>query len=165
MNAARAVALVLVALAAAFAIDRLAVAPWRDAAATRRAVRALAASEEEEARVRVRIAEAVHGDLERRTAFRTHEFYFTLAAASVRAGAPARAAKEFTQALRFDRRPETYFERGMSRLDSGNTQGGVRDLARACVFAPRFLDTIPDPAVREAVESRVRSNYGASWLR
>jgi tetratricopeptide (TPR) repeat protein len=64
------------------------------------------------------------------------------------------ALTTYRSALRFDRRPEIYLDAGLTELDQGNYDEGVRDLIAACAFNFAMSAQIPEPA-RTEVATRV----------
>jgi tetratricopeptide (TPR) repeat protein len=71
------------------------------------------------------------------------DFYLAYAANARLADDLPLAIAQYTAALqRADRRPEIYFERGMTYLAMGNIDAATADLARAARFNPGLLDQI-----------------------
>jgi len=73
-------------------------------------------------------------------------------------GLNQRAEIIYTQALRYDRRPELYFNLGQTQIDGGNVREGVRNLITACIYNPAYLDEIGThhPEVLRAVSAYQR---------
>ena len=90
---------------------------------------------------------------------------FTLGGALAQLGDDRGAAAQYTRALSAARRPEIYFALGMVELRLLDRPRALADLTRACAFDPERLADIPFRDVREDVERRIRSAYGAGWLR
>jgi tetratricopeptide (TPR) repeat protein len=60
----------------------------------------------------------------------------------------------YQSALRYDRRPELYYNLGQTQLEDGQTGSGLRNLITAVIHDPVYLDEISDhqPEVRHALE-------------
>lgn len=82
--------------------------------------------------------------------------YFLLLAANARlVGNREMALEEYTAALSADRRPEIYFNRGMTYFESGNVEAAMPDFVRAARFSEYVLDSM-DGELR----TRVRREAG-----
>ena len=137
---------------AALALDHYAVRPWR---ANRllfiiqqRSQIAIRSGPDRAAR----IARQNIDDLQTiAPACKTNVDYYILLAANARImdDYPL-AIRQYTAALAADHRPEIYFNRGMTYLESGNLQAAMPDLVRAARFRPMLLDEL-DGELRERV--------------
>ena len=69
-------------------------------------------------------------------------------------GQNQRAVEAYETALRYDNRPELYFNLGETQLAAGDTQAGVRNLTQACIYNPEYLNGLSAhyPEVRHAVD-------------
>lgn len=65
------------------------------------------------------------------------------------------AIEAYDGALRYDQRPEIYYERGLTLLEAGRQAEAIRDLVTACRFDATLLDTL-DPSIRAVVAEQVR---------
>lgn len=74
--------------------------------------------------------------------------YLIAAANETVAGRNEAALDLYQRALEIDRRPEIYFNIGLTMLDLGLQHDAVRILGRAGMFAPQFITEIPDPIIR-----------------
>ena len=163
MRTIRMAAAAIVTAAALAAIERWAIDPIRCARASARASRALDASSGESAARRAAV-EARSALLDCESA-PSHEVYVTLGRAHEILGERQSAMAAYRRALRYERRPETYFAIGMVALDSLDRPTAIENLARACAFDPRRLAHIEYDDVRRETELRVRQTYGDDWLR
>ena len=57
-------------------------------------------------------------------------------------GRQREATDVYTRALRVDQRPEIYFNRALARLQLGETDGAVADMATAARFNPFLLEQL-----------------------
>jgi hypothetical protein len=65
------------------------------------------------------------------------------------------ASATYTEALKYDRRPELFFDLGATRLDMNQRDAAIESFTRGCMFN-RFLSAeIADPGIRDAVLRRV----------
>ena len=64
------------------------------------------------------------------------------------------AIAAYTRALSLNRRPELYYNRGMTLLEMGKIDDAARDLATAAAFNPDVLNEL-DEATRERVQKAV----------
>jgi len=62
----------------------------------------------------------------------------------------------YREALKYDRRPELFFNLGIVQLEMKQRQAAIITLTKACSFEIRFADAIPDLSVREEVVSAVQ---------
>src|SRR5215212_4462963 len=78
-----------------------------------------------------------------------------IAAANLRQlGRTTDAIRMYEEALRYDRRPELYFNIGESRVEAGMRQRAVDDYARAVIFTPAMIEDVA-PDLQSAVSARV----------
>lgn len=154
-----------VAVLAAFALYCWTVIPVRCARREWKAARSLNATGHRSDLTMRREAQQVRYDLDGCGCAPTHDLYFTLGNASTVAGEPRRAMAEYARALELDRRPETYFQHGMSALDAYDRETAIASLTRACAFDPARLGNIDYEAVRAETARRIRATYGDDWLR
>lgn len=79
-----------------------------------------------------------------------------IAAANYRLiGQPEQAAREYTKALEYDRRPELYLELGLTYLDLHRPDEAMAPLERAARFDSETLNEIPDPEIRRRIAARI----------
>lgn len=84
------------------------------------------------------------------------DMYMTLAAHDRVLGRLQHAADMYGQALKYDRRPELFFNLGVVQLEMNQRDAAIVTLTTACSFDIRYADDIPDPNVREAVLTAVQ---------
>ena len=65
------------------------------------------------------------------------------------------AAEMYQAALRYDKRPELYFNLGMVELDRGNRIVGKQTLIEAARFNPSLIGDIADPDIRDAAQRAI----------
>jgi tetratricopeptide (TPR) repeat protein len=70
------------------------------------------------------------------------------------------AVREYTDALRYDRRPELYFNLGMAQLDREHFDDAVRSLETAGFVQFSSIDDIPPGTIHDEVYRRVMAVYG-----
>lgn len=85
-----------------------------------------------------------------RTCSTNVDYYLLLAANARIMGDSALAISEYTAALSADHRPEIYFNRGMTYLESGNAEAAMPDFVRAVRFNPNYLDSL-DGELRQRI--------------
>lgn len=73
------------------------------------------------------------------------------------------AAAMYYEALRFDRRPELYYNLGITEVSRGRRQQGIDILIRASMFNPFFIQDITDGEVRSKVEDVVHARRFLPW--
>jgi tetratricopeptide (TPR) repeat protein len=78
------------------------------------------------------------------------DYYILLAANARIMGDNPLAIHEYTAALSADHRPEIYFNRGMTYLESGNVEAAVPDFVRAARFSPTIVESL-DGELRKRV--------------
>ena len=71
------------------------------------------------------------------------------------AGRPDEALAIYQDALRFDRRPEMYFNRAGIKLGMGDVSGAIEDYLYAARFNPRLTRRIRTEAVRLRVQAEL----------
>lgn len=64
------------------------------------------------------------------------------------------AASMYESTLRLERRPEIYFQLGMTRADMGMNVEAVESFTRACRFVPVLIEQVPGH-LREDVRARL----------
>lgn len=85
------------------------------------------------------------------------DMYMTLAMNDRVIGRLQHAADMYGQALKYDRRPEIYFNIGMVQLEMNQRDAALATLTKACSFSIEYADDIPDPTLRDTVVSAVRA--------
>lgn len=157
----RRIAVALVSVLAFAAIYFWCIVPWRCNQVTKvmeSAMRdALAGSDESREVLRSGLAEA--------EAFRSRipdnaNLNIVVASTYTMLGRYDEALAVYESALRFDRRPEMYFNRAGIRLRLNDAEGAMSDYIRAVRFNPTLLRRIHDETVRERIETdlaRIRS--------
>jgi tetratricopeptide (TPR) repeat protein len=73
------------------------------------------------------------------------------------------AAAMYYEALRFDRRPELYYNLGLTEVNRGRRQQGVDILIHAGMFNPFFIQDITESDVRNKVEDAVHARRFLPW--
>ena len=165
IRAVRIAGVIVIGIAAAFAIYYWTFIPLRCAHAAWHGSRALDAAEPRGEYVLRRAASDVRASLRGCDCAPTHELYFTLGGADAALNDPRAAVADYQRALDVDRRPETYFELGMNALDALDRPLAIDSFTRACEFNPARLAEIPYDDVRIETARRVRAAYGDGWLR
>ena len=158
---ARVVALVLLAVATGYALERWVVHPLRCSRAASFGAAALEAAESRAAALNIR------AELESCTCVSPPDAIIPVArgAAAMVEGDARRAVAEYQRALAIDRRPEIYFQLGLAQLEARDRAAGIESLARACAFDPARLADIADADVRREVRQRLALAYGRDWVR
>jgi tetratricopeptide (TPR) repeat protein len=89
---------------------------------------------------------------------------YMLAAANDRlSGNIVTAAAMYETALRFDRRPEIYFDLGLMQLDLARTADAEESFVQAGSFDPYTILEIPPDDVRNRVMQRVGQDHYFAW--
>lgn len=146
MKAIRAFLLITIAAIALAALQRCVVVPYRcnlDERWTTKAVYEMERREDQ----RLRVVRLARENIRRLSPCLDHcpdDVGITMvAAASYRfLGDPETAASLYERALRYDRRPELYFNLGMALIEAGHVDRAVAPLSQACVYDPKLLDAI-----------------------
>lgn len=73
---------------------------------------------------------------------------------------PRDAITAYERALRLDKRPEIYFELGLTQLSLGDRTGAIVNLTKAARFAEQYMYETEDPSMIDAV----RRNLGLQPL-
>jgi tetratricopeptide (TPR) repeat protein len=90
---------------------------------------------------------------------------YMLAAANDRmAGDYLSAMTMYERALRFDRRPELYFDLGLMQLELGKVADAEESFVQAAFFDPYTILEIPPEDVRNRVMDRVGKDHYLEWL-
>lgn len=154
----RRIAIAIVGLAAAIALYRLCVVPWRANEATKlleaTTQRALAG---DPAAVAL-LTDAAN--LASARAWRTwtpHDANLNISVASALSlsGQVEEAMRIYDEALRYDRRPEMYFNRAGLKLRRNDVAGAIEDFVYAARFNPTLVNQIRTEAIRTVVARRV----------
>ena len=74
------------------------------------------------------------------------------------------AIADYRRALDIDRRPEIYLHLGLAQLAASDRAAAIENLVRACAFDPGRLSALDD-ATRREVKQTIRARYGAEWMR
>lgn len=82
---------------------------------------------------------------------------FLLAANLQLSGDVGGAIDEYHRILRMEERPEVYMALAEAEVSAGEREKAMDHMARACRFAPVYLDEIRDPELKEGVVERLRS--------
>ncbi len=85
------------------------------------------------------------------------EMYMTVAVEDRILGRLQHAAQMYSEALKFDQRPELYFELGSTQLEMNQRDAAIASLTRACSFDINLANSIPDPSVAAIVVDAVRN--------
>jgi len=161
MKAVRLLALVLLAASTVYALHRLVYVPLHCAR-----IASISAANVEASPTRETAARARDDLLAcRSVTAREAHVAFILGGVFAVLGDDRSAAGEFERALTIERRPEIYFALGMARFGLLQRDAAIDSLTRACAFDPSRLADIPYGDVRMEVERRLRSTYGAGWIR
>jgi tetratricopeptide (TPR) repeat protein len=88
------------------------------------------------------------------------DMYMTIAVADRILGRYEHAAAMYTEALKIDRRPELFFNRGVMRLQMGRRDLAMDDFVEACTFADLYANVIPDTGLANQVMARVNARLG-----
>jgi tetratricopeptide (TPR) repeat protein len=83
--------------------------------------------------------------------------YMTVAAHDRVIGRLQHAAAMYSEALKYDRRPELFFNLGIVEYELNQSDAALGALTKACTFSIEYADDIPDPNLRQAVLSAVRA--------
>lgn len=158
--------LLLLVAATAYALHRWTIVPWRCSLAASRASAALQDVDAANDYVKLRVARSVIASLAgcERVSPPNVQIDYTRAEALALLGDHRAAIAGYQRALTIDRRPEIYFDLGMSHLQLLDRQAAVDDLAHAVAFDPARLDEISAGDLRSEVETRVRERFGEGWL-
>lgn len=89
------------------------------------------------------------------------DMYMTLAVNERLIGRLADAAATYRQALRYDRRPELFYNLGMVLLEMNQRESAALAFTEACKFDLNFANRIPDPALVETIVTAVRARQAA----
>jgi len=141
-------------IVAALAIYRLCWLPYRGAAVEATVQRRSQAADVAEAQRAAILARENLNDLDGVAAGRRLEpsWYMLYGGNVMLLGRWPEAVDVYTRALRIDQRPEIYFNRGLARLNVGQTDAAVADMATAARFNPYVLQQI-DGELRERVRA------------
>ena len=161
----RIAAALVIVVAAAWSLERWTFMPLRCARAAWHGARAIEAAENQGDAAVHRAARNVRANLSGCECTATHEVFFTLAGVSATLGEPRSAMAEYGRALEIDRRPETYFELGMTATDAFDARAAIENLTRACAFDPRRIADIRFQDIRSETTRRIRAAYGDDWIR
>ena len=93
--------------------------------------------------------------LSRCTASGDIDLYMLRAANYRLLGRTAEAAAQYSMALRYDERPEIYFNLGITQLQMGRRGDAVRSFTTAVRFNPYIIGEITDPTVWSEVHKQV----------
>lgn len=74
------------------------------------------------------------------------------------------ASEMYKEALRFDRRPELYYNLGISEVNAGRRKEGVDALIHAGLFNPFLIPDLTDAQIRAEVETAVHKQRFLPWL-
>jgi tetratricopeptide (TPR) repeat protein len=161
----RALALVLLVAATAYAIERWTLHPLRCTYAASTGAALLDDADPADYRTR-RAAHQLRVELEACQCVSPPDVGILMAraAAAEDDGDRTAAIAEYQNALRIDRRPEIYFRLGLLQHETGNGNDALNNLVRACAFNPALLADIPDDALRLETRNRVRAAYGEDWI-
>ncbi|MEA2326112.1 MAG: hypothetical protein QOE68_1071 [Thermoanaerobaculia bacterium] len=164
--ALRAIGLLLLLAATAYAIERWTLHPMRCTYAASTGAVMLERADPADYRVR-RAAHQLRVELEDCQCVSPPDVAIpmTRAAAAEVDGDRVAAIAEYQNALRVDRRPEIYFHLGLLQHETGNDNDAIDNLARACAFNPALIADIPYDALRLETQRRVRDKYGNDWIR
>jgi tetratricopeptide (TPR) repeat protein len=88
------------------------------------------------------------------------DMYMTLAVTDRILGRPDHAIEMYTEALKIERRPELFFNRGVMRLQVGQRALAIEDFMQACAFADFYLNIIPDLELARQLTHRVNARMG-----
>ena len=88
----------------------------------------------------------------------------TLGAAAEAVDDPRTAIMEYQRALQLDRRPEIYFHLGLAQQETLNHSAALENIIRACAFDPVRLKDIPYDEMRKETAQRLRERYGKDWV-
>ena len=140
----RSLARVVAVVAAAFALYRLCILPYRASAVEVEVQRRSAFAEKAEPQRAAIVARENLVELDRVAGARRLEasWYMLYGGNSALLDRWPEAVDVYTRALGIDQRPEIYFNRGLSRLHVGQTDAGVADMAAAVRFNPQLLDQL-----------------------
>ena len=83
------------------------------------------------------------------------DLYMTVAANDRLLGRFQHAADMYSEALKYDRRPELYLNLGIMQLQANQREAGIVSLTQACRFDINLANAIPDPAIADIVVKRV----------
>jgi tetratricopeptide (TPR) repeat protein len=164
--AVRIVALLALAGATAYALDRLCLEPFRCARAASAGAVALEDIGSVRDHVRHRVVTNVLtrlADCDRTTHSRARVLATRADALRVH-GDLASAIADYRHSLAIDRRPEVYLSLGLAQLDAYDRAGALDSLERACTFDPARLSRIPYDEVRAEVRQRLVAKYGPAWI-
>jgi tetratricopeptide (TPR) repeat protein len=164
MRLIRIAAALIVAGMAAAAVYRLAYLPWRaDLERKRREAITLALLQREPTFTAVRARANIAGARDYLDRGIHNTGLYMVAAANYRLVDDLdRAAEMYRAALRYDRRPEIYFNLGMTELGQGRTVAAKEDLVRAALFDAWLIPEIADP-IRAEVETAVERRRLLPW--
>ena len=131
-------------LAAGFGIYRLCIAPYRAAAVEAAVERRTTAAESVGQQLGTIMARDNLRDLDRIASARrvAVSWYMLYGGNCMLMGRWREAIDVYTRALRVDQRPEIYFDRALGRLQLGETDAAVADMATAARFNPFLLDQV-----------------------
>jgi len=165
MRALKIVAAIVIGAMAIAAIGRVSYQPWRCSVMRRRLEPATLrlwerhdSSVRSQARENAAMARACVGVTPYDSA------QYMLAAANDRlAGDIGAAAAMYQTALRYDRRPEIYFDLGLMQLDLARTADAEESFVQAGSFDPFTILEIPPDDVRNRVMQRVGQDHYFTW--
>jgi tetratricopeptide (TPR) repeat protein len=164
----RVAALLVLAVATRYALDRWALTPLRCIrAATAGGVELDAASTQRSDYRTQLLAHRVRAELEGCDCVNPPEVAipFARGAAAELTGDPHSAIAEYKRSLLIDRRPEIYLRLGLAQLAVLDHSEAIENLARACAFNPRLLSEIPYEGIRSETTARLRATYPEGWIR
>ncbi len=84
------------------------------------------------------------------------DMFMTLAINDRLIGRAEHAAAVYRLALRYDRRPELFFNLGMVQLEMHQREAAVLSLANAVAFEENYANEIVDPTIRDEVFTAAR---------
>lgn len=150
---------VIVIVAAAFAIHRLCVIPFRDNVVMREVEERMSVVESVDPVRAVPLARANLADLDRVARSRRLDpaWYMFYGANCEILERWQDAANAYTRALAIDQRPEIYFSRGLVMLHLGRIDRAAEDMITAVKFNPFLIDQIGGE-----LRSRVAAGAGLS---
>src|SRR5437899_2667092 len=131
-------------IAAAFGIDRLCIAPYRAAAAEAAVERRTTVAESVGPQLGAIMARENLHDLDRIASARrvAASWYMLYGSNCMLMGRWREATDVYTRALGVDQRPEIYFNRALARLQLGETDAAVADMATAARFNPFLIEQV-----------------------
>jgi tetratricopeptide (TPR) repeat protein len=160
----RGMAVLLLAAATMWALDRWTLKPLRCGHA---ASLGAAALEPETSTLQTqRLARQIRIDLEGCECVSPPDasISMTLGSAAEASDDPRTAIAEYQRALQLDRRPELYFHLGLMQQETLDSTTALENIVRACAFDPARLKDIPYDETRKKTEQQLRARYGADWI-